>query len=63
MCLSTPGKVISIAGKFALVDFGGIRKKVNIEFLSVIPGDYILSYSGYAIEKLDEKTVKELLGG
>ena len=60
MCLAVPGKVIEVRGdepilRTAIVDFGGIRKEVN---LACVPeagvGEYVLVHVGFAITTLDE---------
>lgn len=63
MCYAIPAKIISIKDDNAQVDYGGIRKLVNI---ILIPDakidDFILIHAGFAIEKLErssaEKTIK-----
>lgn len=61
MCLAIPGCVISIDGqssllRTALVDFGGIRKVVNLAFLPEAEvGDYVLVHVGFALSCIDEE--------
>lgn len=60
MCLSIPGKVLEIQFqegiKFGKVDFGGIQKRVCLEFLpDVSVGDYALVHVGFAIARVDEE--------
>ena len=62
MCLSIPGKIVRLSDKSALVDFSGTKRKINIELVKVKLGDYILAYSGYAMEKITEKEAKKILG-
>ncbi|MDP2423503.1 MAG: HypC/HybG/HupF family hydrogenase formation chaperone [Bacteroidales bacterium] len=51
MCLSVPGKVIAIQEDMALVDVGGTTINVGIQLLEhVIPGDYVLVHSGFALQ-------------
>ena len=61
MCLSIPGKVLSVEekGEFqrsGRVEFGGVVKEVN---LSCVPeankGDYVIVHVGMAISKIDEE--------
>jgi len=61
MCLAIPGKVIEINGKEATVDFGGVRRSVKIDLVTVKPGEYVIIHAGYAIEVLDEKDALETL--
>ena len=71
MCLAYPGKILSIEGDFARVDFGEgtIRDGVNVSLVQTKIGDYALVHAGYAIQILDQaealKTLKywrEILG-
>ncbi len=62
MCLAVPGKIISIEGKAAVVDFGGMRREVRLDLLSKVKkGDYVIVHVGYAIQTLDEKEAKKIL--
>ncbi len=62
MCLGVPGKVISIEGDLAEVDFGGIRRKVSLLICpDVREGDYVLVHVGFAIQRLDEEEALETL--
>ncbi len=44
MCLSLPGKVASIKGGYASVDYGeyGVREDVNISLVDAKIGSYVL---------------------
>ncbi len=61
MCLSIQGKVIELKDnrKFAQVDFGNVKKDINIELVKASPGDYVLVHAGFAIEIVDEKDIKK----
>ncbi len=62
MCLGVPGKVISIEGDLAEVDFSGIRRKVSLLICpDVREGDYVLVHVGFAIQRLDEEEALETL--
>ncbi len=52
MCLSVQGKVVRVRddGRFAVVDFGGVTKDVNVELVSVVRGSNVLVHAGFAIE-------------
>jgi len=60
MCLAIPGKVESIKGENAIIDYGGIKKSANISFIDAKVGEWVLVHVGFAIEKVDEKKAKEL---
>jgi hydrogenase expression/formation protein HypC len=71
MCHAIPGKVVSIDGENASIDYGGLRKIANISLIEGISvGDYVLVHAGFAIQKYDKvmaeenyKAFSELLDG
>lgn len=52
MCVAYPGKITSLEGKYALVDFTGAQVKVNVSMVDVEAGDYVLVHAGMAIQKV-----------
>ena len=61
MCLAVPGKIVEIldAGHIAFrrakVEFGGIRKEVNLAYTPEAEvGKYVLVHVGFAISVIDE---------
>lgn len=62
MCLSVPGKVISIENETALVDVGGTSISVGIQLLEEVRlGDYVLIHSGFALQLISEEDAKSQL--
>jgi hydrogenase expression/formation protein HypC len=63
MCLAFPGKVVSVDGDFARVDFGGgtVREGVNVSLVEAVPGQYVLVHAGYAIQVMDQKEAQKTL--
>ena len=62
MCLAIPGKIVSIDGNTALVDFDGIEQKIIIALvLNPEVGKYVIIHAGYAIEQMDEKDAMEAI--
>ncbi len=62
MCLAVPAKILSIDGKCALIDFGGVKKEVSISLVPDIKiGEFVLVHAGYAIEKFREDEALETL--
>ena len=61
MCLSIPGKVVSIDGsnpalKMGKVNFAGVGKEICLQWLDDVKvGDYVLVHVGFALSKVDEK--------
>lgn len=64
MCLSLPGKIVSIDDsndiKMASVDFGGIRRDICIEWVPEAKiNDYVLAHVGTALTLMDEEAALE----
>ena len=62
MCLAVPGRVVEIidngdiAFRQAKVDFGGIRKDINLAYTPEAEvGKYVLVHVGFAISVIDEE--------
>jgi len=67
MCLAVPGRIVEItnAGDIAFrvgkVDFGGIRKEVNLAYTPEAEvGKYVLVHVGFAISVIDEEEAKRV---
>jgi hydrogenase expression/formation protein HypC len=77
MCLSVPGKVISITDtkpgqpvptkdetlwKTGKVSFGGVLKQVSLAYVPEVQiGDYVLVHVGFALSIIDEAEAAETL--
>jgi hydrogenase expression/formation protein HypC len=63
MCLGVPGKILSIDGLTAVVDFFGVKRELRLDVVDepVKPGDYVLNHVGYAIRRIPESEVEETL--
>jgi hydrogenase expression/formation protein HypC len=62
MCLAIPAKVLEVLGEEALVDFGGIERRVILTLLpEARKGDYVLVHTGYAIQLVDRNEAVETL--
>lgn len=63
MCLGVPGRVISVEGRTALVDFFGVKREVRLDVVDepVGPGDYVLNHVGFAIRRIPEADIAETL--
>ena len=55
MCLALPGKIISIKGDTADIDFGGVVKQANIAMVDAKINDWAVIHAGFAIEVMDEE--------
>jgi len=68
MCLAVPGKIDYFvaddpeAMKMAKVDFGGIKKIINLDLVPEADvGDFVLVHVGIAISKVDEEEAQRTL--
>jgi hydrogenase expression/formation protein HypC len=63
MCLGVPGRVVSIDGDVAQVDFWGVTKLVRLDIVDepVAPGDYVLNHVGFAIRRIPPEDIAETL--
>ena len=63
MCLGVPGRVVSVEGTVAVVDFWGVRREVCLEIVDepVSPGDYILNHVGFAIRRIPAEDIEQTL--
>ena len=52
--LGVPGRVLSVAGRRAIVECWGVRMQVRLDFIdgAVEPGGYVLSHAGFAIRSI-----------
>lgn len=63
MCYAIPARVLSLDNENAKVDYGGIRKIVNISLVDGLKvGDFVLVHAGFAIQLVDKKLAAESLG-
>jgi len=62
MCLGIPGKIVSISGDLATVDFSGVSREVSLLLCPELSeGDYVLVHVGFAIQQLEEREALETL--
>lgn len=62
MCLATPAKVKNIEKDTAVVDFGGVHKRISLGILSgVKKDDYVLVHAGFAISKVKKTEAEDTL--
>ncbi len=61
MCLAIPGRVVSIDGEAAEVDFGGVLRRVNVSLVDAEVGQYVIVHAGFAIQVMDEDEAAETL--
>jgi hydrogenase expression/formation protein HypC len=63
MCLGVPGRVVSIDGDIAQVDFWGVTKAIRLDVIDepAQPGDYILNHVGFAIRRIPPDDIEATL--
>ena len=60
MCIAIPGRVVSLDGNRARVDFNGNEMNVRIGLVEPKVGDYVLTHAGCAIEVMGQDRAAEL---
>lgn len=60
MCVAMPGKVVSLDGTMATVDFSGNRVLAQAGLVSVKPGDSVLVHAGCILQVLPEDEAESL---
>jgi len=62
MCLAIPGRVLSIDGNTAKVDYGdGTTRNADVSLVDVSVGDYVIVHAGFAIQILDADEARKTL--
>ncbi len=61
MCLAVPGRIISINGQNAMIDFGGVQREANVSLIEPKVGEYVVVHAGFAIQVVDEEEAKETI--
>lgn len=61
MCLAIPAKVLGIDENVATVDFGGVRRAVDVSLTDAKIGQYVIVHAGFAIQVLNEEEARETL--
>lgn len=63
MCLGVPGRVVSVEGDIAQVDFWGVTKPIRLDVVDapVAPGDYVLNHVGFAIRRIPAEDIAATL--
>ena len=61
MCVAIPGKVLSVEGTMAQVDFKGNTVNVIVGLIDPKPGQYVLVHAGCAIEVMEKDKAEEII--
>lgn len=60
MCVALPGKVVSVDGEYAQVDFEGNEVKALAGLVKVKPGDRVLVHAGCILQKLSASEAENM---
>ncbi len=61
MCVALPGRIVSIDGDTAKVDFSGNMVNVNIGIIDAKVDQYVLVHAGCAIEVMDKDKAQDII--
>jgi hydrogenase expression/formation protein HypC len=62
MCLSIPAKILSVNGLMAKASVGGAVVETSLHLVDdVLPGDYVLIHTGFALQKISEAEALETI--
>jgi hydrogenase expression/formation protein HypC len=66
MCLAIPGKIINIDEdvpglKMAVADFGGLTRRICVQWVDAVVGDYVIAHAGLAISRVDTEEAEQAL--
>lgn len=60
MCVSLPGRVVSLGGGMALVETAGVQRWCNaLAYPELEPGDRVLLHAGLVVEVLSEEQARD----
>ena len=62
MCVAMPGRVLSVGGRTALVDFNGNRVEARTGLVKIEPGDNVLVHAGCILQKVSDREMEERNG-
>lgn len=62
MCLCVPAEIIELENEHALVNIGGIHKKISIALMNDLKiGEYVLVHVGHALARIEPEEAKKTL--
>jgi hydrogenase expression/formation protein HypC len=62
MCLGVPAKILETSDGAAIVELGGVRRKISVMLIDdVSVGEWVIVHAGFAIEKLSEAAAEQTL--
>lgn len=60
MCVAAPGKILSIDGTAAVIDYNGNRVPAHLGVVQAQVGDWVLVHAGLVIQVLSESQAQEM---
>ena len=62
MCLALPGEITELDGDHGTVDFGGVRRRINLKLVPQAKiGDFVIVHAGFAIQILQKEEAERTL--
>lgn len=61
MCVAAPGRIVSIEGNTAVVEYNTNRLNANIGVVDAKAGDWVLVHAGLVIQVLSETEAQSML--
>lgn len=61
MCLSIPGKVVSVSEGRVLVDYSGVKREAKVMLKKPKEGDYVIIQAGRVVEIMDREKAERAL--
>jgi len=61
MCLAIPGKIISIQGRTATVDYGSEKRQASIVVGDFLVGDFVIVQGKIVVDKVPPEQVQQWL--
>ena len=67
MCLSVPGKLVSVEGddpdfRTGRVDFRGVSRTVQLAYTpDAVPGDFLLVHVGFSVKRMNAAEAQRIL--
>lgn len=61
MCVAAPGRIVSIEGNTAVVEYNTNRLNANIGAVDAKAGDWVLVHAGLVIQVLSETEAQSML--
>lgn len=61
MCVAAPGRIVSIEGNTAVVEYNTNRLNANIGVVDAKAGDWVLVHAGLVIQVLSETEAESML--